>query len=140
MAITRDKAILTGIIGIAGLFLVYFSIVVLTPTFGKIVGYANHQPLLHIIQRENPSPQEDVERILHLAQKHFDKNPNYRTLFWSEPSVIEEQPNCWRVAFAAKIPIYSFCGLKQTFHPSAPAMFVSIEKSNLNVRFGPWCQ
>ena len=53
---------------------------------------------------------------------------------------IEEMPDCWLVTVAAKTPIYSFLGFKQTLRPTAPAMFMSIDKADYRARFGNWCQ
>ena len=122
------------------LLFLYFSITVLTPTLGTIVGYADQQPVLQVIQHANSSPPESVDKIRRLAKVYFDKNPNHQKDHWPEPITIEEKSDCWLVRFGAKTPIYSFCGVKQTFPPPAPAMFISIDKSNLGVRFGPWCQ
>jgi len=118
---------------------IYFVWVLLTPTFGKVVGYANEQPTLRIIQPADGRPQTEVRRVLDLAQYHFDSRPGLRQLFWPEPSAIEEKPECWLVTFTSKIPIYRFCGFSEAFRPTDPAMALTIAKQDLSARFGNWC-
>ena len=121
---------------LAGLvpFLIYLMLVLLTPTFGKVVGYADQQPPLRVAAAGN------VEKPLRLARLLFDARPHLRELYWPEPSAIEEKEDCWLVAFTTRTPIYSWLGYRQAMRPTAPAMFISIDKADYRARFGNWCQ
>src|SRR5438128_6763883 len=82
----------------------YFSLVLLTPTFGKVIGCADRQPPLRTAAQTDPG------KPLRLARLLFDARPQLRDLYWPEPSAIEERPSCWLVTFTAKAPIYSWLG------------------------------
>ena len=118
----------------------YFTAVILTPTLGKVVGYANAQPPLRVTTLSEFASPEAATAIRQLAEMHFGRAPTTRDLYWPVPSAIEEKQSCWLVTFTAKTPIYSFCGLKQTVHPLAPALYMSIAKSDLSTRIGKWCK
>ena len=45
------------------LLFLYFSITVLTPTLGTIIGYADQQPALQIIQQANAFSPESADKI-----------------------------------------------------------------------------
>lgn len=140
MSLTRMKWVKMSAIGATAICFFYFCVIVLTPTFGTIVGYADQPPPLRISQLADDAPRERVEKVLRLAKYHFDKRPDFRQTFWPEPSAIGERADCWLVTFTAKTPIYRFCGIQQTFHPTAPAMHFSIDKATFGTRLGNWCQ
>lgn len=114
--------------------LAFGALALLTPVLGKIVGYADEQPPLCVVATS------DTGKPLRLARLHFDAKPQLRELFWPEPSVIEEKQDCWLVTFEARTPIYSFLGYRQSLRPTAPAMFLSIDKADYRTRIGNWCQ
>src|SRR5882672_11394605 len=99
MSMSRTKGIKTVAIGVTAICFFYFCVIVLTPTFGKIVGYADQQPPLRITQPADAAPRERVEKILRVAQDHFDKRPDFRQTFWPEPSAIEEKADCWLATY-----------------------------------------
>ncbi|MCX7886325.1 MAG: hypothetical protein N3B01_03580 [Verrucomicrobiae bacterium] len=117
----------------------WFALVLLPPTFGKVVGYANEQPPLRVVQSSVKSPPEEVERMLRLAKLHFQNIPTLEQLYWPEPSLIEEHKECWLVAFTRKVPIYQWLGHREIVRHPDEAMFISITKSNYSARFGRWC-
>ncbi len=142
-AVTADsKRILgRGVIAMAGAGFVYFVIVLLTPTFGRVVGYANEPPALHVAQPvTNPSPTHVLREIREIADLHFRERPQLGKVYWAQPSRIEERPDCWLLTYVTKAPIYQWLGLRQTFTPTDPAMYMSIAKSDLSMRWGKWCQ
>jgi hypothetical protein len=118
----------------------WFSLVMLTPTFGTIVRHANEQPPLRVVQPSLPSSQEELEKMLRLAKLHFQNARDLDHLYWPEPSLIEEHKECWLVAFTRKVPIYRFLGHDEVLRPTDEAMFISITKSNYAARYGKWCQ
>ncbi len=137
--LTKKIAARIGIGLLAGV-LGYICLILLTPTFGTITGYANQQPALQVQQPSNASPAEEVQRMLSLAKLHFDNTRDLDQLYWPEPSLIEEHADCWLVSFTRKVPVYRFLGVHQTVPPTDLAMFISITKSNYAARFGKWCQ
>jgi hypothetical protein len=129
-------AMVAGLAGFA-----YFAIILLTPTFGRVVGYANEPPALEVTQPvANPSPPPVVREVCAIADLHFQARPQLQKVYWSQPSRIEERPDCWLITYATKVPIYQWLGLRQTLPPTDPAMYMSIEKSDLSMRWGKWCQ
>lgn len=137
--LTKKIAVRIGVALLAAA-LGYICLILLTPTFGTITGYANQQPSLRIQQLPNGMPMEEAERMLRLAKLHFDNTRDLDQLYWPEPSLIEEHADCWLVAFTRKVPVYRFLGFQQTVPPTDTAMFMSITKSNYTARFGKWCQ
>ncbi len=127
-----------GVILLAGV-LGRFSIMLLTPSFGTVVAYANQQPPLKIVQVEGGLPSEEIEKITRLAKLHFQNMRDLDQLYWPEPSLIEEHTDCWLVSFTRKIPVYRFLGFEETVQPTDRAMFMSITKSNYVTRLGRWC-
>lgn len=125
-------AMLTGLLS-------WFSLVLLTPTFGTVVAYANQQPPLRIVQSAKGAPREEVDKILRLAKLHFQNMRELDQIYWPEPSLIEEHPDCWLVSFTRKIPVYRFLAFEQTVPPTDLAMFMSIAKSDYATRLGRWC-
>jgi len=140
MTWTPRTLLLAGAVALTALGAGWFSLVVLTPTFGTVVGYANEQPPLRIVQPPLASAQEEVEKMLRLARLHFQNIPNLDQTYWPEPSLIEEHKECWLVAWTRKVPIYRFLGHEETLRHPDEAMFLSITKSNYTARFGKWCQ
>jgi hypothetical protein len=125
----------------AGAGFVYFVIVLLTPTFGRIVGYANEPPALQVAQPvTHPAPAHVVREIRELADLYFRERPQLGKVYWSQPSRIEERADCWLLTYTTKIPVYQWLGLRQTLAPTDPAMYMSIAKSDLSMRWGKWCQ
>jgi len=140
MTATHRRVLLAAIIVPAAVGLGWFSLVVLTPSFGIVVGYANQQPPLRIEQPLVASSQEELEKMLRLTKLHFDNLPDLDRTYWPEPSLIEEHKECWLVAFTRKVPVYRFLGHEEILRPTDEAMFISITKSNYAARFGKWCQ
>lgn len=138
-AMTRKKLIVAAL-AVGCVAFAYFTIVILTPTFGKIVGYTDEQPPKEVTRLSPFSPPDAAKAIELLAKVHFARAPDNYDLYWPEPMAIEEKESCWLVTFKAKTPIYSFCGIKQVIHPLAPALYMSIAKSDLSTRIGKWCQ
>jgi hypothetical protein len=118
----------------------YFTWMVLTPQFGRVVGYANAQPPLQICQPANGSPPSDVEHIRQLAQLHIDYRPELRQFYWPAPSAIDEHERCWLITFTRKVPIYRWLGFSETVPPVDQVMFMTIEKPDETTRLGRWCQ
>ncbi len=116
----------------------WFSLAVLTPTFGTVARYDNQQPPLRIAQPA--SSQEEVEKMLRLAKLHFQNIQDLDKTYWPEPSLIEEHKECWLVAWTRKIPVYRFLGHEEVLRHTDKAMFLSITKSNYAAHFGKWCQ
>jgi len=114
--------------------------VLLTPSFGTVVAYANQQPPLHIEQPPLASSHEELEKMLRLAKLHFQNARDLDQIYWLDPSLIEEHKECWLVAFTRKVPVYRFLGHEEVLRPTDEAMFISITKSNYIARFGKWCQ
>ena len=139
MSHTR-KRILPWAIAVGGLALGYLGLVLLTPSFGHIVGYADRQPPLRVTRLPNGWAPENVDAIRRLAKLHFDNHPPLHKLYWPEPTVIEERTDCWIVTFASRTPIYEWLGYRRTVLPSDPTMFFTIDKADFRTRFGIWCQ
>ncbi len=130
-----------GALGMAAAGFGYFVIVLLTPTFGRIVGYANQPPALQVAQPvSNPAPAQVIREIQQIADLHFRARPQLAKVYWPQPSRIEERPDCWLVTYTTKIPVYQWLGLRQTLAPTDPAMYMSIAKSDQSMRWGKWCQ
>lgn len=140
MTTFTQRAVIAGLIALTALGVGWFCLVVLTPTFGTVVGYANEQPPLRVVQPPGGSSSEEVEKMLRLAKLHFQNTPTLDQLYWPEPSLIEEHKECWLVAFTRKVPIYRFLGHQEVLRHPDEAMFISITKSNYSARFGKWCQ
>ncbi len=117
----------------------YFALVLLTPQYGQVVGYANEQPPLKVVQPANAAPAAQVEHIRQLAMLHLDCRPDIRQFYWPEPSVIEEHATCWLVVFARKDPIYRLLGFEEAVRPTDRVMFLTIAKQDEAMRFGRWC-
>lgn len=117
----------------------WICLVLLTPTFGTIVRYANTQPPTKIVQPERGWLPEDVLKIQRLAKLHFDAKPELAAEYWPEPSLIEERATCFIVRFDRKIPIYRWLGHEQVQRPTDAAMFMTIEKKDYTARFGIIC-
>ena len=128
-----------GLIGLAVLGGLYVVLVLLTPTFGSVVGYADEQPRLRVVQPENASSAEELARIHRMAKVVFDGRPELGSLYWPEPSAIYERPDCWLVQFTSKVPVYRFLGFKQVVPPSDRSMSLTIDKEDHRVRVGNWC-
>lgn len=138
--ILRRIATVIGV-GVAASAFTYGALVLLTPTFGRIVGYANSQAPLRIVQNvPHPSPTSAIIEIRDIAEWHFQSRPQLVKLYWPNPSLIEERTDCWLVVFDQKIPVYEFLGFRQTLAPTDTAMYMSIAKSDLSMRWGAWCQ
>lgn len=119
----------------------YGALVLLAPTFGNLVGYANKQPPLRIEQNlPHPSSTSDIIRIRDLAEWHFQSRPQLAKLYWPQPCLIAERTDCWLVVFEQKIPVYRFLGIRRALPPTDTAMYMSIAKSDLSMRWGAWCQ
>ncbi|NQU11958.1 hypothetical protein HQ590_14280 [bacterium] len=119
----------------------WLSLVVLTPTYGKIVGYADQQPPLELIQPPlGQSPPQEVNRIRGIAQLQLEDRTDLENMYWPEPCTIVERPNCWLVAYARRVPIREFLGFRQVVVPTDKYMFLSIDKEDLSLRFGKWCE
>jgi hypothetical protein len=118
----------------------WFSLAVLTPSFGTVARYANQQPPLRIEQPTPASSPEEVEKMLRLAKLHFQNIQDLDTTYWPEPSLIQEHKECWLVAWTRKVPVYRFLGHEEVLRHTDMAMFISITKSNYAARFGKWCQ
>ncbi len=129
-------AVIVGGVVVSG----YFALALLTPQFGRIVGYANQQPQLKIRQPGNASPAANVEHIRQLATLHLDYKPEIRQFYWPEPSVIEEHDTCWLVIFTRKVPIYRWLGFEEVVRPVDQVMFLTIEKRDETARLGRWCE
>lgn len=140
MTAATKRRLIGAVIAIGLVAFVYFCIVILTPTFGKVVEYADEQPPQQITRLSPLSPPDAAKAIERLAKVLFARAPDNSKLYWPEPMAIEEKESCWLVTFKAKTPIYSFCGLKQVVHPVAPALYMSIAKADLSTRIGKWCQ
>ena len=136
----RTKLLVRLGVAVGVALFVYFCLVILTPTLGKIVGYADQQPPLKVSTMSELTPSGAAEAIQRLAELQLGQAVGTRELYWPVPSAIEEKRSCWLVTFTARTPIYSFCGIKQTVPPSAPAFYMSIAKSDLSTRIGKWCQ
>jgi hypothetical protein len=117
----------------------WFTLVLLTPTFGKIVGYANQQPPLQIVQPARGWLPDDVAKIHRLAKLHFEARPGLAADYWPEPAFIEERATCFIVRFDRKLPIYRWLGYEQIQRPTDTAMFLTIEKKDYTTRFGIIC-
>jgi hypothetical protein len=118
----------------------YVSLLLLTPSFGRVVGYADEQPPLRIVRAADPAPSREVQRVLHAAQQTFDSIPRLAQEYWPEPSAIIEREDCWRVEFTRRTPIYRLLGVTQTLTPTDRVMFMSIDKHSDTLRFGKWCE
>jgi hypothetical protein len=140
MTATNRRVLLASAIVATALAVGWFSLVVLTPTFGTVVAYVNQQPPLRVVQPATASSTEEMEKMLRLAKLHFQNIPSLDQTYWPEPSLIEEHKECWLVAFTRKVPVYRFLGHEEILRPTDLAMFISITKSNYDARFGKWCQ
>jgi len=119
----------------------WWSLIVLTPIYGEVVGYADQQPSLELIQPPvNPGSPEAVRQIRGVAQLYLDYHTDLGDMYWPEPSTIVERPTCWLVAYERRVPIYEFLGFRQIVAPTDKYMFLSIEKADLSLRFGKWCE
>ena len=118
----------------------YFLLVVLTPTFGKVVGYANEQPPLRLVQPANPSPSRIVRLILRHAETQFATIEGAEDLYWPEPSKLTEYETCWLIEFTRKVPIYRLLGFRQVVRPTDRAMYMSVDKAEMTMRFGKYCE
>lgn len=123
-------------VGVAGVVLVYGGVTLLTPTFGRVVGYANHQPPLRV---DSSTSVDAVEHIRRLATLHLDYRPAIRQFYWPEPSAIAEHADCWLVTFTRKDLIYCWLGLETTIRATDRVMFLTISKTDETARFGRWC-
>ena len=126
-------------IAIGGPALLYLLLVLLTPVCGQIVGYADPQPQLRVTRLPNGWAPENVAAINRLAKLHFDNQPRLHQVYWPDPAVIEEHPDCWVVGFGSKTPIYEFLGYRQAARPDR-MMFFTIDKADFRTHFGIWCQ
>jgi hypothetical protein len=136
----RNKYLIHAIVIIIGSGLLFFSAIILTPTLGKVTGYANAQPPLEIIRPTGTGADYDSDRVLRLMRALCAQRPGIEKDFWPIPAKIEEKADCWQVTFAAKIPVYSFLGFQHTVEPSTPNMYVTVNKADYTVSFGKWCQ
>jgi hypothetical protein len=140
MTLPNRKFLLVAAFSLAALTLGWFSLAVLTPTFGTVVAYENQQPTLRIEQPTLASSQEEIEKMLRLAKLHFQNIQGLDQTYWPEPSLIEEHKDCWLVAWTRKVPVYRFLWHEETLRHTDKAMYISITKSNYAARFGKWCQ
>ena len=139
---TRLKTILLRtllVVVSAGVLYVFHAL--LTTSYGKFVGFANSQPSLQVSQPvAKPSSNNAVRQVLDLAEYHFASNEQLAKLYWPRPGRIEEHSACWLIAFTSKIPIYELLGIRHTLTPTEPAIYMTIDKSDLSMRWGKWCQ
>jgi len=140
MTLLTRRLLLAAVTLLTSLGVGWLSLVVLTPSFGTVVGYANQQPPLRIEQPIPASSHEELEKMLRLATLHFQNARDLEQIYWPEPFLIEEHKECWLVAFTRKVPVYRFLGHEEILRPTDEAMFISITKSNYAARFGKWCQ
>jgi hypothetical protein len=105
-----------------------------------VVGYANAQPDLQIVQPANGSSRGRVNYVLNAAETQFAKLEGVADEYWPKPSLIVEREECWLVEFARKEPIYSFLGIRHAYRPTDRAMYMSIRKADNTLRYGRWCE
>ena len=77
---------------------------------------------------------------MRLSKLHFDNCPGLDSIYWPEPSLLEEHADCWLVTYTRKVPVLRFLGYEQIDRHTDELMFLSITKSNYTARFGKWCQ
>ena len=118
----------------------YLALVLLTPVCGTVVGYADRQPPLRVTHWPGGWAPENAAAIHRLAKLHFDNRPALRSVYWPEPSMIEERADCWIVTFTTKTPIYEWLGYRRALPPSDHGMHFTIDKSDFRTRFGIWCE
>ncbi|MCX7915433.1 MAG: hypothetical protein N3A53_03910, partial [Verrucomicrobiae bacterium] len=96
---------------------------------------------LRVVQNvAHPSPTSAIVQIRDIAEWHFQSRPQLEKLYWPNPMLIEERTDCWLVVFEQKIPVYKFLWIQQSVPPTDTAMYMSIAKSDLSMRWGAWCQ
>jgi hypothetical protein len=129
-----------ALIVIIGSGVLVFSAIILTPLLGTVTGYANQQPPLKIIRLPNSPADYNDDRVLRLMRSLLAQRPDIEKEYWPVPRLVEEKPDCWLVTFSAKVPVYTFLGFQHVVEPSAPNMYVSVDKADYTVTFGKWCK
>lgn len=125
-----------SLVGVGAVVFGYLALILLTPQYGRVVGYADRQAALDI---SSSSSGDEIERIQQLVKLHLEYRPEIARDYWPEPIRIEEHPGCWLVTFKRKVPVYRFLGFQETVEPTDKVMFIAIEKQGGAVRFGKWC-
>lgn len=118
----------------------YLLLFLLTPTCGRVVGFADQQPPLRTTSLPNGWAPKNVDVIHRLARLHFDNQPALQRVYWPEPMAIEERTDCWIVTFASRTPIYEWLGYRRTVPPKDLTMYFTIDKADFRTRFGIWCR
>lgn len=135
-----QRSLVVTAIAVAAVVCAWFSLVVLTPTFGTVIRYDNQQPLLRVALASANTPREAADDVLRLSRLHFDNCHGLDGVYWPEPSLLEEHTDCWLVAFTRKVPVFRFLGHEEIVRHADETMFLSITKSNYVARFGKWCR
>src|SRR5947209_1790856 len=89
MTMPQNKVLRAGIIT-GSLVLGYLALVIVTPQFGKFVGYAAQQPPLRFVPAKRPASREEVDKMIRLIKLHFQNLPDLEKEYWPEPTLLEE--------------------------------------------------
>lgn len=134
----RRRMILVVAAAVGGA-LAYFTLLLLTPSFGRVVGYANAQPALELDRPAHPSPDHELQHIREQTMLQFQKIGGAADYYWPAPGRITERADCWLVEFTSKIPVYRFLGFEHAYPPAETALYMSVTKADLRLRYGRWC-
>jgi hypothetical protein len=116
------------------------AVVLLTPTFGKVVGYANEQPKTRLQQLPGVRLGSELPEVVRLGEALFELRPHLKDQYWAEPAEVVEKEGCWLLVYARKVPIYEWLGRQQVVTPTEKYLYVSVTKRELRVRIGRWCE
>ncbi len=54
--------------------------------------------------------------------------------------MLTEYESCWLIEFTRKEPIYSLFGYRQVMRPTDRAMYMSVDKAEMTLRYGKYCE